>query len=213
MEKVSALMDGELIDGEAKALIAHLKQDDDLRYQWEAYHIVGDALRGEFTLSGDFNRQLFNCLALEPTILAPQGRLKTRALYTYAFSAAASVAGVALVAWVVISMGEIPALGPTAESLQNPDARATVALTSAGTLRESRLPATAPESAPAINAEPVRAAPLASVQLEEVSVPSDGQSNEYLLAHQGISPSTAIQGLAPYIRTVSHVSQVSASSR
>lgn len=28
---------------------------------------------------------------------------------------------------------------------------------------------------------------------------------EYLLAHQGISPSTAIQGVTPYIRTVSNV--------
>jgi sigma-E factor negative regulatory protein RseA len=27
--------------------------------------------------------------------------------------------------------------------------------------------------------------------------------NEYLIAHQEYSPSTAIQGLAPYIRTVS----------
>jgi sigma-E factor negative regulatory protein RseA len=35
------------------------------------------------------------------------------------------------------------------------------------------------------------------------SVSSDGHMNEYLLAHQGFSPSTAIQGLAPYIRSVS----------
>ena len=35
------------------------------------------------------------------------------------------------------------------------------------------------------------------------SVPSDGRMNEYLLAHEGFSPSTALQGLAPYIRTVS----------
>jgi sigma-E factor negative regulatory protein RseA len=35
------------------------------------------------------------------------------------------------------------------------------------------------------------------------SVASDGHMNEYLLAHQGFSPSTAIQGLAPYIRSVS----------
>ena len=27
--------------------------------------------------------------------------------------------------------------------------------------------------------------------------------HQYLLAHQGISPTTAIQGVAPYIRTVS----------
>jgi sigma-E factor negative regulatory protein RseA len=35
------------------------------------------------------------------------------------------------------------------------------------------------------------------------SVSTDGTMNEYFLAHQGFSPSTAIQGLAPYIRTVS----------
>ena len=35
------------------------------------------------------------------------------------------------------------------------------------------------------------------------SFPSDGTMNEYLIAHQEYSPSTAIQGLAPYIRTVS----------
>jgi sigma-E factor negative regulatory protein RseA len=40
------------------------------------------------------------------------------------------------------------------------------------------------------------------------SVSSDGRMNEYLLAHQGFSPSTAIQGLAPYIRSVSTTPQV-----
>jgi hypothetical protein len=32
--------------------------------------------------------------------------------------------------------------------------------------------------------------------------------NDYLLAHQGFSPSTAIQGLAPYIRSVSTTQQL-----
>ncbi len=36
-----------------------------------------------------------------------------------------------------------------------------------------------------------------------VSAPSDGQMNEYLLAHQGVSPSTSLHGVAPYIRTIS----------
>jgi len=35
------------------------------------------------------------------------------------------------------------------------------------------------------------------------NVPSDGTMNEYLIAHQEFSPSTEIQGLAPYIRSVS----------
>lgn len=38
-------------------------------------------------------------------------------------------------------------------------------------------------------------------------VPSDGRMNEYLLAHEGFSPSTALQGVAPYIRTVTAVRQ------
>lgn len=33
--------------------------------------------------------------------------------------------------------------------------------------------------------------------------PANGAVNDYLMAHQQFSPSTAMQGLAPYIRTVS----------
>ena len=40
------------------------------------------------------------------------------------------------------------------------------------------------------------------------SEPSDGRMNEYLLAHEGFSPSTALQGVAPYIRTVSTIRPV-----
>ena len=36
-----------------------------------------------------------------------------------------------------------------------------------------------------------------------VSAPSGDQMNEYLLAHQGVSPSSGLQGVAPYIRTIS----------
>jgi len=56
--------------------------------------------------------------------------------------------------------------------------------------------ATAPTAIPAIPVPPAAPEQLASV-------PSEGRMNEYLIAHQEYSPSTAIQGLAPYIRTVS----------
>ena len=55
-----------------------------------------------------------------------------------------------------------------------------------------------PEIAKAANTPPPAAAP--STQL--ASVPSDGRTNEYLIAHQEFSPSTAILGLAPYLRSV-----------
>jgi len=51
--------------------------------------------------------------------------------------------------------------------------------------------------------------PPAAVPAEQLaSVPSDGAMNEYLIAHQEFSPSTEIQGVAPYIRGVSSSRQV-----
>ncbi len=44
------------------------------------------------------------------------------------------------------------------------------------------------------------------VQIAEpqlVSAPGGEQMNEYLLAHQGVSPSSGLQGVVPYIRTIS----------
>lgn len=56
-----------------------------------------------------------------------------------------------------------------------------------------------PENAKAPNTPP--AAGARSTQLASVS--SDGTMNEYLIAHQEFSPSTAILGFAPYLRSVS----------
>jgi sigma-E factor negative regulatory protein RseA len=47
---------------------------------------------------------------------------------------------------------------------------------------------------------PVRVEPVPKAQL--ANLPYDGSHNEYLMAHTGFSPSTAIQGVAPYIRSV-----------
>jgi sigma-E factor negative regulatory protein RseA len=54
-------------------------------------------------------------------------------------------------------------------------------------------------TAPSTPAPSVPAVPSPQIS----NVPSDGTMSEYLIAHQEYSPSTAIQGLAPYIRTVS----------
>ena len=53
------------------------------------------------------------------------------------------------------------------------------------------------------------AAPAAAVapSPQLASVPSEGRMNDYLLAHQEFSPSTSIQGVAPYIRSVSRTQQ------
>ena len=167
MDKISALMDGELDEQLAQQQLLRLKQDEHLLGCWHTFHLIGDALRGEGLLSHDFERRLTARLAQEPTVLAPQ-RSPSKRITTYALSAAASLSAIALVGWVAFSNN------PTASP---------------------------PELAKA--ATPSAAAP--STQL--ASVPSDGRMNEYLIAHQEFSPSTAIQGLAPYIRSVSTVQQ------
>ncbi|HYL17510.1 MAG TPA: sigma-E factor negative regulatory protein [Burkholderiales bacterium] len=53
-------------------------------------------------------------------------------------------------------------------------------------------------------------APQAAIQapppkpVERTVLSANGQMNDYLLAHQEFSPSSDLQGLAPYIRTVSN---------
>ncbi|MBI2510240.1 MAG: sigma-E factor negative regulatory protein [Betaproteobacteria bacterium] len=50
---------------------------------------------------------------------------------------------------------------------------------------------------------PTTPSQIATPSTQLANVPSQGKMIEYLIAHQEFSPSTAIQGLAPYIRSVS----------
>jgi len=60
---------------------------------------------------------------------------------------------------------------------------------------------------PEMIAAPASTAPAATPQIQLANVPSDGAMSEYLIAHQEFSPSTSIQGVVPYIRTVSGTQQ------
>ena len=166
MDKISALMDGELDARQAHDQFVRLKQDGELVECWQAFHVIGDSMRGDRVLSPEFNRRMAERLTAEPTVLAPQRSMTPKRVMTYALSAAASVAGVALVGWVAFVSNPI---------------------------------ATQQELAKA----PVVPAPMAAPATQLASVPSDGKMNDYLIAHQEFSPSTSIQGVAPYIRTVS----------
>jgi sigma-E factor negative regulatory protein RseA len=162
MDKISALMDGELDARQTDQQFARFKQDAQARECWDTFHLIGDAMRGERSVF--LATRVSERLAQEPTVLAPR-RTPARAkrVTAYALSAAASLAAVALVGWVALN------------GLVEPQPAPVVATRAAA-------PAPAPQPA---------------------NHPSDGRMNEYLLAHQEYSPSTALQGLAPYIRTVS----------
>jgi sigma-E factor negative regulatory protein RseA len=55
-----------------------------------------------------------------------------------------------------------------------------------------------------VSAPPLaQTAPAAAPQAETAQVPPPETADEYLLAHQGYSPRNSLQGMAPYVRTVS----------
>jgi sigma-E factor negative regulatory protein RseA len=172
MHKISEWMDGELNSHETRAQADRIKQDSELRQCWDTFHLIGDVMRGERALSGEFDRRVAARLADEPTVLAPRPSA-TRRFAAYALSAAASLSAVALVGWMAFFNNP---LVPQSEVAQAPISPSTTA-----------------------------AAPPAE---QLASVPSDGAMNEYLIAHQEFSPSTEIQGLAPYIRSVSRSQQI-----
>ena len=162
MDKISALMDGELDEHEARRAVLRLKDVGAARESWTTYHVIGDVLRGESLPAFDVSGRVAAAVADEPAILAPRRPARMNQPLTYALSAAAaSVAAVAVVGWMAFS----------------------------GNLSTQPL-------------EIARNAPVVQ-PLPEVSTPSDGQMNDYLLAHQGVSPSNRLHGVAPYIRTIS----------
>jgi sigma-E factor negative regulatory protein RseA len=174
MDGISALMDGELDEREAQRELGKLKDDAELRERWDTFHLVGDALRGERLLpSVAFRESVTQRLAAEPTVLAP--RRTARQTKRIATYALSAAASVSAAALVAWV-----AIAPTGSGGLQTAAKAPGELTTA----------LVPPS------EALAGAPLATVS-------SNGSMNEYLLAHQGFSPSTALQGLAPYIRSVS----------
>ena len=167
MEKVSALMDGELEGHEAEIQMGRSKTDPTLREAWHTYHLIGDALRGQVGLSADVLARVSSRLADEPTVLAPGKRRKTTAPARIALSVAASLCGIAVVGWLAINNAFVGTPEPTE-----------LALSGAG-------------------------ASSAQKPVQMVATPANNQVNDYLLAHQEFSPSTAMQGMVSYVRTVS----------
>lgn len=173
-EQLSALMDGELTPDEMAHQIGALKNDNDLRQTWAAYHVLGDALRKSPQLSVDFSAKLARQLAEEPTVLAPHRKPQT-STPRYAMPLAASVAAVSLVgvlAWQMVRVNQTEAPAVLAAAPQQLAAAKPAA---------TQVAAKTPES----------------VQFSRVV------SNPYLLAHQEFSPSYAMEGIPAYVRAVS----------
>jgi sigma-E factor negative regulatory protein RseA len=177
---LSALMDGELEAGSRSGPLEMAVRDAALRRTWDEYQLIGDAMRGLPNLDVHTAGRVMARLASEPTVLAPASIARSRRLapLRHALPIAASVVGVAVVAWLALSVNS-PQVSPLA------------------TLRPAAGPAPAQVAVQAESAAPVQAAAL--------SAPS--QVKPYLFAHQGHSPGAGIRGVAQYVRTVSDSSE------
>ncbi len=63
-------MDGELDGDAADAALARIRESEELRQDWLAYHLIGDCLRSAHPLSHNFIDRFAERLAQEPTVVA-----------------------------------------------------------------------------------------------------------------------------------------------
>lgn len=179
MERISALMDGELEQREAVGLIPVLKQRDDIREAWATYHLIGEAMRGQTCKDCGVAQTVISKLAAEPTVLAP--RASSSMIRRWALPSMAAAAAIVTVTWMGL---QTPMPGTDVQPASFTEARAPGVVNTLHTLNELVPPTNTNATVPAI-------------QL------TTQEYQPYLMAHQPFSPSVAIQGLAPYMRTVS----------
>lgn len=70
-EQLSALIDGEFDTSNADHLLIVAKSDGELRRAWNAYHMIGDVMRGDSVLHSQVTNRIMEALEHEPTIIAP----------------------------------------------------------------------------------------------------------------------------------------------
>lgn len=104
--QISALMDGELDDDEARVVFGRLKQNKEARDEWQIYHLIGDSLRQTPAAWEDgFSARFAEKFAAEPTVLAPSRQQKIRRSVV-ALSIAASLAAISLVTWTAFQLNQ-----------------------------------------------------------------------------------------------------------
>lgn len=104
---LSALMDGELEDDEARRAVARLGREPEARARWAEYSLIGDALRGELQVQPRLRKGLAEALEAEPTVLAPISR-PTRAKPALWLAAAAAVGTISWTLWDATPRNEAP---------------------------------------------------------------------------------------------------------
>ena len=199
-ERVSALMDGQLPQGELGAVIGALSADDEARECWQVYHLIGDVLRSpdlvRYGRDAGLAQRVAAAIANEPVAQVPPmpaSLPKAQASYVDRPAAndgvfrwkmvagLASFAAVAAVGWTMVA-----GIGP--QSGAEPQ------------LARNTTPAQMPSQVLAV-AAPVQAAasatdvdPVAPVMLR------DARLDELLAAHRQAAGGSGLGGASGFLR-------------
>lgn len=177
-DKLSALLDGELGDELRRPVFDALKQDSSLRTDWNAYCLIGDALRGDHACAPDFVSRVMDGLDDEATVLAPRSvkpQTPRGSYWRTLMPLAASLMGVAAVGWVAHAL-----YADSAES--------------------TRLAVSAPRS-------PSGEVQVAAVRPASVAPVAADPHREYVFVHQAMTGGGPIPGAIQHVRAVSDVRQ------
>lgn len=138
-ERLSSLLDGDVEVAQSRPVFEALRQDDQLRGQWDAYCLIGDALRGEHGHSPGFVARVMAELDNEPTLLAPPARKAPLPSFVGrpAMAVAASAMGVVALGLVAFTMyprtpDSIPVAGVVAKAPAQPQVEVVQLATTAG---------------------------------------------------------------------------------
>jgi len=124
-QEISELMDSELEGAQAERAIRRCCGEEGGREEWLAYHAIGEVMRGGAPARAGSTRRILEAIQAEPTVLAPR-RVRYAAAGRMALAAAASVATVAVVAW--IGLQQQPAAGPSLAAKSTPPVSAVLAV-------------------------------------------------------------------------------------
>ena len=107
-QDISSLMDGELDAHEAEGPIRSCCASSEAAQTWQAYHLIGDVLRGNTPHPTRTAELVHTALASEPAIIARPRRALDTTFGRAVLAAAASVATIGVVGWIGTQGGQSP---------------------------------------------------------------------------------------------------------
>ncbi len=199
MERISALMDGELDSRERNIAIENIELDPETKRSWQRYHIIGDTMRNTMPASvkPDLATRLNEMLEHEPTVLAPKRKNKfisrdfTKPLAGLAV--AASVTAVAIFG-IQNSNQQTPDLEGGAPDIAANGSQISPIDDNIGfaPITESSMVNVIPSTVRTVKYEPVENT-LEAKRL-----------NPYILNHNQVNSRMGVQGVSPNARLVGH---------